>query len=302
MENFINSGDPSKFIRFDKAKRLLLRLTDCFGRNIQNFICHHLNERKIVKGSNEFVRVYYILKVLLLIYRKVRVKKVDEFRQCFESVLAVTRRSTLTFLQFGELLKKNFEFLTRSDACKMYRATYALFESQKNQPNFYECFVAACLPRIFLEELIRQDKQLELDCMSAEQIITFTSDPRIERRGSNVMRQTSEQRLSSQLRLSVAGSILSQRNTHSSGFKTTSRVNPLNELWPDSVYILGNELLNRQYVELLKSGSWEEPRVKLETLQLLSSLTQGHLVKQNIYLRDRESLGMLLSDAILNII
>jgi hypothetical protein len=43
LENFINSGDPSKFIRFDKAKRLLLKLTDSFGRNIQNFICHHLN-------------------------------------------------------------------------------------------------------------------------------------------------------------------------------------------------------------------------------------------------------------------
>jgi hypothetical protein len=83
------------------------------------------------------VRVYYILKVLLLIYRKIRTKKIDEFRQCFESVLAVTRRTTLTFLQFSELLKKNFEFLPRSDACRMYRTTFALFESQKNQPNFY---------------------------------------------------------------------------------------------------------------------------------------------------------------------
>jgi hypothetical protein len=156
--------------------------------------------------------------------------------------------------------------------------------------------VAACLPRLFLQELLRQDKQLELECMASEQILTFTKDPQIERRG-----QASEQRLSSQLRLSVTGSLLSQRNTHS-GFKVATRVNPLNELWPDSVYILGNEVLNRQYVELVKSGSWEEPRVKLETLSLLGSLAQGHLVKQNIYLREREGLGLLLSDAIFNLI
>jgi hypothetical protein len=49
----------------------------------------------------------------------------------------------------------------------MYRTTCALFESQKNQPNFYECFIAACVPQLFLQELIRQDKQLELDCMTA---------------------------------------------------------------------------------------------------------------------------------------
>jgi hypothetical protein len=300
LENFINSGDPSKFVRFDKAKRLLLRLTDAFGRNIQNFICHHLNERRITKAGQEFVRLYYLLKVLLLIYRKVRVKKIDEFRQCFESVLAVTRRPTLTFIQFCELLKKNFEFLPRGDACSMYRTTCALFESQKSQPNFYECFVAACLPRLFLQELIRQDKQLELDCMSAEKILTYTAEPRIERRGS-IANRPSDSRLSSQMRLSATGSLLAQRNTHS-GFKTAPRVNPLNELWPDSVYILGNEVLNRQYVELLRSGSWEEPRVKLEMLGMLGTLAQGHLVKQNIYLRERESLGLLLSDAIFNMI
>ena len=61
----------------------MLRLTESFGRNIQNFICHHLNERKIIKNRQEFIRVYYLLKVLLLIYRKVRVKKVEEFRDYF---------------------------------------------------------------------------------------------------------------------------------------------------------------------------------------------------------------------------
>jgi hypothetical protein len=83
------------------------------------------------------VRLYYLLKVLLLIYRKVRAKRVEEFKECFESVLSVTRKNTLTFLQFCELLKKNFDFLPRAHACSMYRTTCALFESQKSQPNFY---------------------------------------------------------------------------------------------------------------------------------------------------------------------
>jgi hypothetical protein len=83
LENFINSGDPSKFIKFDKAKRLVLKLTETFGRNIQNFICYHINERKINKNKQEFIRVYYLLKVLLLIYHKIRVKKVEEFREYF---------------------------------------------------------------------------------------------------------------------------------------------------------------------------------------------------------------------------
>jgi hypothetical protein len=247
LENFINSGDPSKLLRYGKAKRLLLRLTEGFGRSVQNFICHHLNERRIVKAGQEFVRLYYLLKVLLLIYRKVRGKRMEEFRECFEGVLAVTRRSSLTFIQFCELLKKNFDFLPRTHACSMYRTTCALFEAQKAQPNFYECFAAACLPRLFLLELLRQDKQLELDCMSAEQILTFTDSPRIDRRGST----TTDSLLSSQMRLSAH-----PRSTPS-GFKTASRVNPLNELWPDSVYILGSEALNRQYVELLRDGRWE---------------------------------------------
>lgn len=95
-------------------------------------------------------------------------------------------------------------------------------------------------------ELVRQDKHLELECMSAEQILTFTSPPRIERRGSipnNDSRPSSQFSLSSQMRLSNT----QYRNTPS-GFKSAPRVNPLNELWPDSVYILGSETLNKQYV------------------------------------------------------
>lgn len=34
----------------------------------------------------------------------------------------------------------------------------------------------------------------------------------------------------------------------------------------------------------------------------MGSLAQGHLIKQNIFLREREPLGMLLSDAIFNLI
>ncbi len=110
--------------------------------------------------------------------------------------------------------------------------------------------------------------------MNAEQILTFTDPPRIERRGS-----IADSQFSSQIRIS------SHLRHTPSGFKTTPKVNPLNELWPDSVYILGNEVLNRQYVELLRDGRYEEPRVKLEMLGLLGSLAHGHLVKQNIYLR-----------------
>lgn len=47
----------------------------------------------------------------------------------------------------------------------------------------------------------------------------------------------------------------SQRNTHTSNFKNPVKINQLNELWPDSVYILGNEALNKQYVELMKNSN-----------------------------------------------
>lgn len=52
----------------------------------------------------------------------------------------------------------------------------------------------------------------------------------------------------------------------------------------------------------MKNSNWEEPRVRLETLGLLANLARGHLVKQNMYLKEREALGILLGDAIFNLI
>ena len=138
-------------------------------------------------------------------------------------MLQVTKKPFLTFLQFNELLKKNFEFLNRSDSCRMYKVTYALFESQKNQPNFYECFVASCLSRIFLKELVRLDKQLEFDCMISEEILGFTTAaPKVEKRSS-----CSYKLNASQLRMTSSVQS-SQRNTHTSNFKNTVKINQLN--------------------------------------------------------------------------
>jgi len=116
---------------------VVIKITENFGRSIQNFICYHLNERRILKANSEFIRLYYLLKLLLLVYRKIRSKKLVELKELFDNILQVTKKDRINFMQFHELIRKNFEFLTRTDIISMYQTTLGIFESQKNNTDFF---------------------------------------------------------------------------------------------------------------------------------------------------------------------
>lgn len=75
----------------------------------------------------------------------------------------------------------------------------------------------------------------------------------------------------------------------------------INELWPDSVYVLGSEKLNKQYFELSKLNPLKL-RTKIDTLQFLLHVILGHLVKQDIYMYNKEDLSLVLGDAIHNLV
>jgi len=43
-----------------------------------------------------------------MVYRKIRAKKIEEFKQFFDSIMQTTSKDTLNFQQFNELIRKNF--------------------------------------------------------------------------------------------------------------------------------------------------------------------------------------------------
>ena len=62
-----------------------------------------------------------------------------------------------------------------------------------------------------------------------------------------------------------------------------SEPNKVNELWPDSIYGLGNETLTRKYSDLLKSN-YKRLMTKVETLKFLLDVTWGLVIKQDVYM------------------
>lgn len=63
-------------------------------------------------------------------------------------------------MQFHELMRKNFEFLTRADIVRMYQTTLGILESQKSETDFFECFAANCATQLFYLELMKFDLKL----------------------------------------------------------------------------------------------------------------------------------------------
>lgn len=52
----------------------------------------------------------------------------------------------------------------------------------------------------------------------------------------------------------------------------------------------------------MKNSNHQEPRIKLEMLSFLTSLAHAHFIKQNIYLKDKDELNIVLTDSIDNMI
>ena len=69
--------------------------------------------------------------------------------------------------------------------------------------------------------------------------------------------------------------------------------NPLIELWPDAVYSLGNERMNKEYLNLLNSNA-KRLKTKMDILQFLLNAAMGQHVKQSMHLQHREDLSYLL--------
>lgn len=65
--------------------------------------------------------------------------------------------------------------------------------------------------------------------------------------------------------------------------------------------MLGSERLNKQYFELSKLNPLKL-RTKIDTLQFLLHVILGHLVKQDIYMYNKEDLSLVLGDAIHNLV
>lgn len=58
----------------------------------------------------------------------------------------------------------------------------------------------------------------------------------------------------------------------------TDQMNQINELWPDTVYKLGNERLNKNYYELTNANP-EKIRSKIQLMKFLLDVGHGHLIK-----------------------
>lgn len=100
------------------------------------------------------------------VYKKIKKRKIELFRDNFELLSKINHKCAISFANFNEIIKKNFDFVPRADVCHMYRTSLAVYESQKGATTFFECFYATCGSNLLLQELIRYDKQLELECIN----------------------------------------------------------------------------------------------------------------------------------------
>jgi len=89
----------------------------------------------------------------------------------------------------------------------------------------------------------------------------------------------------------------SQFSQEAKTIKEAAEPNPVNEIWPDSIYSLGNERLSKQYVDLLNANA-KRVNVKISMIHFLLDAVLGHVIKQDIHLLYRDELSSSLNRVI----